>query len=540
MDGSVLVRVQGPDPQGLKLGGRSFYAVESGRTTLSGSGFVSRSGGRTVVVTSASVLAPFFKLDQQGKPDGMIEGARVDVYLESGEWREAAFAQVVSLDSVKSAAEKLIGAKVKLQRGVHVGCVALLQVVQGGDAVTPLCCGIGQECNRGDEISVIASPFGLVSPTVFQNSVTSGVVSNVVHDSTRVALLLTDARCLPGSEGAPVFNRSGELIGMVSSTVERPDGSKLELGTVIPVALFSNLLELKLVDSGTSLDVRNCSVQQGSSNMIADAVFGCSESVVMITINSSWGSGVVVSTDGHILTCAHLFRPFVLVDKRTHRLRLRHPSTRITVSIRNGGVCLHCAAELVFCSKGAIDVALLKIQSTSADMSIKSVKFSTGRIQAGTRCVAIGHAIFLPTTNLSATVSSGVISRVVCLPRDKTTPAIVQTCASVFRGHSGGLLADETGRFIGILTSNARHSNGDIIPTINFSIPYAMLQPLIEIVLEGGEPSSPNVQSVFDMYDREDPELLSLWRLESDSQPPPQADALSRFDNIVEQLKAKL
>lgn len=51
---------------------------------------------------------------------------------------------------------------------------------------------------------VESSPFGSLSPDVFLNSLSYGIISNVCGSNGDV--LLTDARCIMGSEGAPVFS----------------------------------------------------------------------------------------------------------------------------------------------------------------------------------------------------------------------------------------------------------------------------------------------------------------------------------------------
>jgi S1-C subfamily serine protease len=56
---------------------------------------------------------------------------------------------------------------------------------------------------------------------------------------------------------------------------------------------------------------------------------------------------------------------------------------------------------------------------------------------------------------------------------------LLQSTASVYRGHSGGMLVDCTGRFLGLVTSNAKHATGQIIPTLNFSIPSSVLHALV-------------------------------------------------------------
>lgn len=55
----------------------------------------------------------------------------------------------------------------------------------------------------GTTVYVESSPFGSLVPGVFLNSLSSGIISNV--GNTAADIMLTDARCIMGSEGAPVF-----------------------------------------------------------------------------------------------------------------------------------------------------------------------------------------------------------------------------------------------------------------------------------------------------------------------------------------------
>lgn len=61
---------------------------------------------------------------------------------------------------------------------------------------------------------MISSPFGILSPTSFQNSISKGIVSNILGVSKN-HIIMTDARMLPGSEGGGIFNKNGELIGVI-------------------------------------------------------------------------------------------------------------------------------------------------------------------------------------------------------------------------------------------------------------------------------------------------------------------------------------
>lgn len=57
---------------------------------------------------------------------------------------------------------------------------------------------------KGNFVYVESSPFGSASPSMFLNSVSHGIICNT-GPKGQEEVLLTDARCITGSEGAPVF-----------------------------------------------------------------------------------------------------------------------------------------------------------------------------------------------------------------------------------------------------------------------------------------------------------------------------------------------
>lgn len=58
-------------------------------------------------------------------------------------------------------------------------------------------------CQIGNIAEIIATPFGSQNPSLFFNSFSRGVVCNV--SGMQGCWILTDARCIPGSEGGPLF-----------------------------------------------------------------------------------------------------------------------------------------------------------------------------------------------------------------------------------------------------------------------------------------------------------------------------------------------
>ena len=97
--------------------------------------------------------------------------------------------------------------------------LALLKVDRVPDAATAAKLGDSDVVETGDDIFVVGAPYGL------SNTLTVGRVSARRPDETRGGILSTseflqtDAVVNPGNSGSPVFNKSGEVVGIVSSVV---------------------------------------------------------------------------------------------------------------------------------------------------------------------------------------------------------------------------------------------------------------------------------------------------------------------------------
>jgi len=104
----------------------------------------------------------------------------------------------------------------------------------------------------GSVVYVVGTPFGNLSPPVFLNSVSKGVLSNVCGANQE--LLLTDARCIPGTEGGAIYEQSWQHDCLPVGVVVAPFCWKanewigLSLGCRLSSVLNSleNILDLKL------------------------------------------------------------------------------------------------------------------------------------------------------------------------------------------------------------------------------------------------------------------------------------------------------
>jgi serine protease Do len=98
----------------------------------------------------------------------------------------------------------------------------------------------------GQWVLAIGSPFG------FENSATAGIISatarSLPSDSSYVPFIQTDVAVNPGNSGGPLFNMSGEVIGINSQIFSRT-GGYMGVSFAIPIDVARNV-EDQLVKTG--------------------------------------------------------------------------------------------------------------------------------------------------------------------------------------------------------------------------------------------------------------------------------------------------
>lgn len=164
---------------------------------------------------------------------------------------------------------------------------------------------------------------------------------------------------------------------------------------------------------------------------------------------NAYGSGVIVTTDGYILTNNHVVQD----------------AERITVTLNDRR---ELPARLVG-NDPATDLAVIKIEADS----LSYLPFgNSDMVRVGEPVLAIGNPF-----NLTSTVTSGIISakarnmHIIDNPRSSETPleSFLQTDAAVNSGNSGGALVNSRAELIGIVTAIAS-GNGNYIG-YSFAIP---------------------------------------------------------------------
>ncbi|XP_068654485.1 glyoxysomal processing protease, glyoxysomal isoform X3 [Aristolochia californica] len=358
---------------------------------------------------------------------------------------------------------------------------------------------VSSPAKRGDLLLVMGSPFGVLSPVHFFNSVSAGAVANCCPlDSSESAVLMADVRCLPGMEGAPVFSKHASLVGILTWPIrQRAAGDHMEC--------HRRCLE--------DLPAKRPS-KESEPWRFGKTLSGIDESAIPLSIPSENPIYYHEGKDNH----------------SRHPIDLGYRGyTRIRIRLDHVEPPSWCNARAVYVSKGPLDVALLQLESVPVE--VWPIKRKLACPLPGSNVHVIGHGLFGPRADLQPSVSSGVVAKVVVMQRpvdhydlDSTIegrfPAMLETTAAVHPGVSGGAVVDSDGHLIGLVTSNARHGRGTLIPHLNFSIPCAALQPIFKF-------SETSDESFLHVMDKPDESLSAVWAL----MPPAPSGKQSRTDS---------
>ena len=175
------------------------------------------------------------------------------------------------------------------------------------------------------------------------------------------------------------------------------------------------------------------------------------------------GTGIIITSDGYILTNAHVV----------------NGASTVTVSTSGSGKAL---SATVIGADTAHDVALIKVDNPGGSLPAAELGRSAD-VKVGDDVVAIGNALGLRG---DPTVTRGIVS---ALNRtvDNLT-GMIQTDAAINPGNSGGPLVNSTGQVIGINTAVA----ADGAQNIGFAIPIDKAKSLADR-LKAGQGPAPTV-----------------------------------------------
>ncbi|KAK3104045.1 hypothetical protein FSP39_023969 [Pinctada imbricata] len=286
----------------------------------------------------------------------------------------------------------------------------------------------------GDNVEIVGTPFGCINPGVFLNSMSRGIISNTAGKDK--VLILTDARCVPGTEGGAMYYRDGRsriLTGIVIATLCWKSSEWVGLSMACGIShILEILYGLQLNLQLPSLKDNIIGAWSGSS-MIQDAM----RCVPIVTVGGTWGSGVLLWQDADhdiILTCGH-----VVKDADFRKVHIQYGN-----GVKRSASVLYRALH-----NQQFDLAILQCQKSRE--IIKSAEF--GKSREGDAVYVIGYGVFGEEHELEPTVTSGNISKVIHVNKK---PVMIQTSCAVHSGASGGPVINQKGEVVGLAVCNAK------------------------------------------------------------------------------------
>ncbi len=176
---------------------------------------------------------------------------------------------------------------------------------------------------------------------------------------------------------------------------------------------------------------------------------------------AGYGSGVIISPDGYIITNNHVVEDAENIEVKLNDNRIfdakligRDPTT---------------------------DIAVLKIDA----INLSYLKYGDSeKLKIGEWVLAVGNPF-----NLTSTVTAGIVSAkgrsLGILDSDYRIESFIQTDAALNVGNSGGALVDTKGLLVGI--TSAIYSPSGAYAGNSFAIPVSIVKKVVEDLIEYGE-----------------------------------------------------
>lgn len=204
-------------------------------------------------------------------------------------------------------------------------------------------------------------------------------------------------------------------------------------------------------------------------------------------IQSSLGSGVIVSPDGVVVTNTHVIKGrgateirIALADKREFDARVLSQDEKT-------------------------DIAILKIENANEEFPAIDLEDSD-TLEVGDLVLAIGNPF-----GVGQTVTSGIISAQTRSGIGRSDSQVfIQTDAAINPGNSGGALVDMSGKLVGINTMIFSQSGGS--HGIGFAIPSNLVRVYLQGATTGKKVERPWLGASLEPVNREIAEGLGLDR----------------------------
>jgi len=235
---------------------------------------------------------------------------------------------------------------------------------------------------------------------------------------------------------------------MASSNGDHGTKQRRGLRLAVPGVMAIAALFLAACGNGSSSSDQSSTARASSvQTQFVNTVKTVLPSVVEVRTAEGLGSGVVMDTNGNIVTNAHVVGTSRSVQVRTSSGK-SFPATLVGTSSDK-------------------DLAVINVQGAK----LSAAKFGdSSKLRVGDVVLALGNPL-----GLASSATNGIVSAIDRSVDESSTVALrglVQTSAAINPGNSGGALVDVSGRVVGIPTLSALDpENNQQADGIGFAIP---------------------------------------------------------------------
>lgn len=216
---------------------------------------------------------------------------------------------------------------------------------------------------------------------------------------------------------------------------------------------------VQTVNTGDELSTVDISKKVGPAVVGITSTVNNVMSIFGTTTSEGTGSGIIISSDGYIVTNNHV------IDG----------ASQVSVTLNTGE---EYEAKVIG-SDSKTDLAVIKIKPNTT-LTVAELGDSS-QVQVGERAVAIGNPLGM---EFFGSTTQGIISAINrTITVDNRTMNVIQTDAAINEGNSGGALVNAYGQVIGI---NAVKISSSSVEGMGFAIPISEAKPVIEDLIQYG------------------------------------------------------
>jgi len=208
-------------------------------------------------------------------------------------------------------------------------------------------------------------------------------------------------------------------------------------------------------------EIINIAVYKGANRGVVNiAPVASAEDYILNHTAEGCGSGVIISSDGNILTNYHV------IEQSEH--------VRVTMW---DGSSYHGVVSGI---DKQTDLAIVKIKPPETSKLTIIPLGDSSQLEVGRRVFSIGNPFGLDRTMTVGVVSS--LGRTIPVAKGRLIKGVIQTDAAINPGNSGGPLLDSLGRVVGITT--AIYTTNGLSSGVGFAIPINIAKNVIPQILE--------------------------------------------------------